>query len=207
MARYSEQQKAALDALMKDNVYEKAIAIMTGGNFQELTMDSLANEVGVSRGTLYNYFADRDAVVDFVVDRTFEPLKEAILQLGEGDLSPEEQLAKIIEWVFTTIYEDRALVVALAPAKQASCNREVHRERHLGFVNAIESVVRNGIESGVFRNLDSTLVSEIFFGAVRGMVDSMGESGEFLPPEQVVPIFNGLFLGGLCEREYGATAH
>jgi AcrR family transcriptional regulator len=205
MARYSDQQKAALDALMKDNVYEKAIAIMTGGDLQELTMERLAQDVGVSRGTLYNYFADREAVVDFVIDRTFEPLIHVIEDVSDGQLAPEEQLTKIVEWVFSTVYEDRALVVALAPARQAKCKHEAHRARHLGFVKAIEEVIRNGVADGAFRNLDPFLVSEILFGALRGMVDSMVESGELLPPQRVVPIFNGLLLGGLCEREYAAT--
>jgi AcrR family transcriptional regulator len=205
MARYSEQQKAVLDALMKDNVYEKAIAIMTCEDPQELTMERLAKDVGVSRGTLYNYFADRDAVVDFVVDRTFEPLKQAVGQLADGDLPPREQLTKIVEWVFSTVFEDRALVVALAPAKQPYCRRGAYRARHLAFVNAIEKVIRNGIACGAFRDLDPPLVSEIVFGAVRGTADAMVESGEFLPPERVVPIFNGLLVGGLCNSELEAT--
>ena len=145
-------------------------------------------------------------MVDFVVDRTFEPLKQAILELSESDLPPEEQLAKMIEWVFSTLYEDRALIVALVPAKQASSNREGHRARHLGFVGAIEAVIRKGVGSGAFRDLDPALVSEIFFGAIRGMADSMVESGEFLPPEQVVPIFNGLLLGGLCTAGHAEEA-
>ena len=178
---------------------------MTGGDLQELTMERLAQDVGVSRGTLYNYFADREAVVDFVIDRTFEPLIHVIEDVSDGQLAPEEQLTKIIEWVFSTVYEDRALVVALAPARQAKCKHEAHRARHLGFVKAIEEVIRNGVADGAFRNLDPFLVSEILFGALRGMVDSMVESGELLPPQRVVPIFNGLLLGGLCEREYAAT--
>jgi len=198
MARYSEQQKAALDALMKDNVYEKAIAIMTGEDLRELTMERLAKDVGVSRGTLYNYFTDREAVVDFVIDRTFEPLTQAVEELVDRNISPREQLKKIVEWVFTTIYEDRALVVALAPAKQANCKRKSARARHLGFVKTIEEVIREGIASGAFRDLDPSLVSGIVFGAVRGTADAMVESGEFPPPERVVPVFNGLLLEGLC---------
>lgn len=198
MARYSEQQKAALDALMKDSVYEKAIAIMTGEDLQELTMERLAQEVGVSRGTIYNYFADREAVIEFVIDRTFEPLKRAIGDLSGADLPPVEKLTRIVEWIFETVGEDRALVVALAPAKQASCAAAAHRARHRGFIDVVEEIIREGVAGGDFRDLDPALVSEILFGAVRGMIDSMVETGEFLPPEKVVPVFNGILLAGLC---------
>lgn len=205
VARYSEQQKAALDALMKDNVYEKAITIMTGEDLQALTMDRLANEVGVSRGTLYNYFADREAVIDFVVERTFEPLTRAVDEVVNSNLGAEEQVTKIIEWVFSTVYEDRALVVALAPLKQGDCKRESRLARHEGFVKAIENVIRHGVESGAFRNLEPTLVAEILVASIRGMVDSMVDCGEFLPAEKLIPTFEGMLLGGLCEREYAAT--
>ncbi len=47
MARYSEQQKAALDALMRDDVYEKAIAIMTGEDLQALTMERISSRAAL----------------------------------------------------------------------------------------------------------------------------------------------------------------
>jgi hypothetical protein len=93
--------------------------------------------------------------------------------------------------------EDRALVVALAPAKQVSCAAAAHRARHRGFIDVVEGIIREGVARGDFRDFDSSLVSEILFGAVRGMIDSMVESGEFLPPDKVVPVFNGILLGGL----------
>lgn len=197
MARYSEQQKAALDALMKDNVYEKAIAIMTGEDLKELTMDRLAKDVGVSRGTLYNYFADRDAVVDFVVDQTFEPLMTALEEVAESDLDPEAKLSKVIEWVFETLYRDRAVIVALVPAKQSGGDPEKRRARHCGFVGILARVIDEGIGGGVFRKLDSSLVSEFFGAAVRGFIDTMVETGEFHPADKLVPVFKELFLGGL----------
>ena len=198
MPRYSEQQKAALDALMKDTVYEKAIAIVTGEDLQALTMERLARDVGVSRGTIYNYFADRDAVVDFVVDRTFGPCKAAVESAARSDLSPAEQLTTIIEWVFDTLYDDRALVIALGSAGASNKgNSRSRRDRHDAIVAAVATVIGNGVKSGEFRDLPPTFVGEIFFAAVRGLVDSMVDSGEFLPAAKVVPTFKRLFLDGL----------
>ena len=51
MARYSEKQKAALDALMKDDVYRYAMEILKTEGAGALTMERLATDVGVSRGT------------------------------------------------------------------------------------------------------------------------------------------------------------
>ncbi|RLE29529.1 MAG: hypothetical protein DRJ61_14360, partial [Acidobacteria bacterium] len=100
---------------MKDDVYKNAIEIIADEGLASLTMERLASDVGVSRGTVYNYFDDRDAVLDYVEERTFGPLLAAIKEVAASDGQPEEKLTKISEWVFTAVYEDRALVIALIP--------------------------------------------------------------------------------------------
>ncbi len=197
MARYSEQQKAALDALMRDDVYEKAIAIMTGEDLQALTMERLAKEVGVSRGTLYNYFDDKDAVVDFVEARTFDPVLGAIAEVAASDLDAEIKLTKIAEWIFTSVYEGSALIIALSPTRRVAhkCGGKLERKRRA--TRAIEQIIRGGIETGRFKKLPPVVVTEVFVGSLTGMIESMALHGEFYRADAVVPTLMELFLGGL----------
>ena len=197
MPRYSEKQKAALDALMKDEVHSHASKIIKEEGVGSLTMERLATEVGVSRGTLYNYFDDRDAVLDYVEERTFGPVLAAVQEVATSDLRPEEKLTQIGEWIFTAIYQDRALVVALVPNKFSDANIEKKNRRHASALSAIETVVQQGMDAGIFRDLPSRRVSETFLGTVAGVIDSMALRGEFLPAEEVVPTMMAIFLRGL----------
>ncbi len=196
MPRYSEKQRAALDALMKDDVYCQAMEIITAEGLSALTMERLATDVGVARGTLYNYFTDRDAVVDYLEERTFAPVLAAIQELADGALPPDEKLSTIAQWIFTATYNDRALVVALVPNKHAGANRQCQERRHVSALAAVEAVVREGVEGGVFRSLVPELAAEIFLSAVIGMIDTMAFTGKFLPPDEVVPTFTELMLSG-----------
>ena len=103
MARYSEKQKAALDALMKDDVHDHAMEIIRADGIDGLTMERLANEIGVSRGTLYNYFDDKDAVIDHVEDRCFGEMLAAVEEIVNSPISPIDKLAKIADWIFTEV--------------------------------------------------------------------------------------------------------
>jgi AcrR family transcriptional regulator len=197
MPRYSERQKAALDALMKDDVYNHAMEIITAEGLGTLTMERLATEVGVSRSTLYNYFADRDAVINYLEERTFAPILAAINELVAGPLSADRKLAGITETIFAAVHDDLSRVVALVPAKRASANREFHQRRRDSALSAIESVIREGIETGLFRELSPRLVAKIYLDAVAGMVESMAFSGTLLPPDELVPTLVELLLGGL----------
>ena len=157
MARYSEKQKAALDTLMKDDVYEHAIKIIEEEGLGQLTMERIATEIGVSRGTLYNYFADKDAVVEFVEERTFAPLLAQVDGIADGGLSPGDKLTKIAEQIFSSVYEDRALVVALIPNK---------------FSNATLDCEVDGAGSSGVRAVDKVIVQP---GHLQGPAATVGE--------------------------------
>ncbi|MEE4271626.1 MAG: TetR/AcrR family transcriptional regulator, partial [Thermoanaerobaculales bacterium] len=187
MARYSEKQKAALDALMKDDVHDHAMEIIRSDGIDGLTMERLANEIGVSRGTLYNYFDDKDAVIDHVEDRCFGEILAAIEKIVAGSLPPDEKMAAIADWIFTEVYEDRALFMALKPIKHMRATRECHLERHNRAMRLMRQVIEDGIEQGVFRKLSPEIVGEAFLGSITGMLEAMFATGEFYRAEAVVP--------------------
>ena len=197
MARYSEKQKAALDNLMKDDVYRHAMEIIKSEGLGGLTMERIAAAVGVSRGTLYNYFADKDAVVDFVEERTFDPVLGAIQEVSTSDLEPELKLTRIASWIFTAVYEDSALIIALSPIKHEMKRHPCKLERRNKAIRAIEEIVRDGIDSGAFKKLSPVVVTEIFVGSIFGMIESMSLNGEFYRADAVTPTLMELLLGGL----------
>ena len=197
MARYSDKQKAALEALMRDHVYTHAMAIIEDEGLSCLTMERLAQQIGVSRGTIYNYFADRDAVLDYLEDRTFQPLLEETERIAASDASPDAKLAAIIEWVLRSIDEDRALVMAVIPAEREGVRACKKAERQRQVQNAVERVIREGVEQGVFAPLESAVVVQTFLGAISGLIDAMALSGEFLPPDRTIPVVTQILVGGI----------
>ena len=197
MPRYSKKQKAALDALMRDDVYRHALEIIEAEGLPGLTLDRLARAIGVSRATLYNYFDDRDAIVDFVEERTFLPLLDSLAQIADGDAAPIQKLEGIAAEVFTGVYENRAFVVALTPEKHCAANRVRQAERRRSVLDTVQRVIEEGVRAGVFRKLPPDLVAEIFVGTLSGLIDTMAHSGEFRTAEEVVPTLMEVVVGGL----------
>ena len=197
MPRYSEKQKAALDALMRDDVYRHALEIIETDGLQGLTVDGIAKAIGVSRGTIYNYFDDRDDIVDFVEDRTFMPLLDAIDVIADGDLEPTAKMEAIATAVFAGVHENFALVMALSPEKSRRSTRDCKQEGHRRGQAAIQRVVAEGMETGVFRELPLELTAEIYLSSVAGMIDNMARRGELREHEQIVPTFVDILMKGL----------
>ena len=197
MPRYSRKQKAALDALMRDDVYRQALEIIEAEGLPGLTLDRLARAIGISRATLYNYFDDRDAIVDFVEERTFLPLIETLAEIADGEAAPVAKLEAIAVEVFVGVYENRALVVALTPEKHCGANRDRQSERRRSVLDTVQRVIDEGVRAGVFRKLQPDLVAEIFVGTLSGLIDTMAHSGEFRTAEELVPTLMEVVVGGL----------
>lgn len=79
MPKYSEDKKQLMDTLIKDKVFTEACELLQQGKPELFSMRELADRVGVSKGTLYNYFADKYEVIFF--------LEQRIMDTGEKNIS------------------------------------------------------------------------------------------------------------------------
>lgn len=203
MPRYSKKQKAALEQLMRDDVYREAMKVIDTGGFASLTMERIAQGVGVSRATLYNYFADRDAVLDFLNERTFAPVEEEVLALAEADLPPEHKLRKVVELIFEKLHEHRSLVVAVHPETLRGPHRARKSRRRQLAVTVFAKVIRDGTRSGSFRKISPRRTAEIIYGAIAGLVETMADTGDFPQPRSVTRNLLDFMLDGLRTRAEG----
>lgn len=201
MAPYSEKRRAALEATMQDEVLRVASAILQDEGFEALTMDRIAREIGVSRGTLYNYFADADAVLNFVEEQTFAPLKLEAQHIATGGLPPHRKLEAVARASFDFLFRDRALALALFAKQELRGPRAEQRVRHRNeFLGVVEGIVAEGVTSNRLREVPPRLVAEIFLGAIMGCIETMLYSGEFRTADELAPGVMDVLLLGLEPR-------
>jgi len=202
--RYSEKKRAVLDAMMRTEVYRVAVEILTNEGMADLTMEKIAREVGVSRGTLYNYFDDRDAVLIFVENTTIEPSLEALDRTIARAVPPAERLEAIARIILDEVHANRALACVLFVREEPGSPRQDNRARLRDRVlSAIRSVIEEGIEEGAFKQLRSDVVAEIFLGALTESIEAMTLAREPCKPDAFVPILMEMTLTGLARVEHG----
>lgn len=78
MPKLNEEKKKLIEKLIKDKVFEEAQTLLAIDRVANFTMTELAENIGVSKGTLYNYFEDKFDVLLYVYERTKEDLAERI---------------------------------------------------------------------------------------------------------------------------------
>jgi AcrR family transcriptional regulator len=64
--------------------------------YKKMTIDDLAQEVGIGKGSIYLHFTSKEEIVLSHIDRIIERLKEELNRIAAQDASPEERLEKML---------------------------------------------------------------------------------------------------------------
>jgi AcrR family transcriptional regulator len=85
-------------------ILEAAMRLLQEGGLPALTTNAVAQVAGVSIGTLYQYFGNKEAILDALAQREVGDLSAGILAAlsDPEDMPPEERLARVIRAVMAT---------------------------------------------------------------------------------------------------------
>lgn len=202
MASLAERRKELLDSMMREAVYEGAVAVLTEHGLNGTTMDRVAAAAGMAKGSLYNHFRGKQELLEFVRDRAVAPMQEALEEIAKGKLSAAEKLASVSRlWreyleehhaVFEFLINDHAVKRLLRDTEQTTRASGIER---------IATIIEQGIREGTFRPVDAHAAAEMFLGASIGMVEHEFAAGVTRPVDKAVDALMEVFLHGLCARD------
>jgi AcrR family transcriptional regulator len=89
--RDSVQQSTTRDAILDatDNLLARY-------GYKKMTIDDLAAEVGIGKGTVYLYFPSKEEIVLSHIDRIIERLKARLWAIVHRDLSADEKIRRML---------------------------------------------------------------------------------------------------------------
>lgn len=134
-----------------------------GANFSEI-----ANELGISKGTIVHHYGTKDQLFAAMHDRYMERrLEEARLLLDKFD-RPADRLASLLYSFLLYQVVDRDSTIAfqreaatLAAHEALATGRALRAE----YLQVVRGVIADGIEEGTFRFVDVDVQSLLIFGS------------------------------------------
>jgi len=199
MVRLSEQRKEALNSMMQEAIHTAAVAVLTEHGISGMTMDRVAEQAEVSKGSLYKYFPNKLALMRFVHKKAIEPLMQIGQEVLETDLPAPRKLESLIRAWLEYLVEHRGLLVFFAT--DTTVRGMLKREEETGRASAIQNlaaVIEQGIDEKVFRPVDPTRVAGFIFGAFRHMCEQQFAKSEPWPVDKLTKDSVDFFVHGLA---------
>jgi len=143
--------------------------VFTKKGFAEARMDDIAEETGLSKGTLYNYFKSKDDLIIAILDRIFQREFKAFDEMDYSKMSSTEIVNRFVD----TVAKDIKLMLRLMPIAYeflalAFRNKTVQKALKVyvnRYMDILVPIIENGIASGEFKEVDPKEVA-IAMGAV-----------------------------------------
>ncbi|MDE2429264.1 MAG: helix-turn-helix transcriptional regulator [Burkholderiales bacterium] len=83
--------------LREDAILDAATAILGSKGFDLMTMDDVANAVGISKPSLYKHFKSKEELVGEALIRLIDGASDYLAQMNV-ELSPSQKLSALLEW-------------------------------------------------------------------------------------------------------------
>jgi AcrR family transcriptional regulator len=205
--RSADNLKEVIRDFRRDQVIEVARRLFGERGTTDVPMDEIAAQAGVSRSTVYVYFANRDELLRACLKGMHNQLLEDIAESWEDDAEPAHRLERLIEGMLERIDDDPAFFrLALTQGSSAVGGEAVGSELALIGLNIarlMRDLFIDGVSSGTFGDTDPDMAVNLIGQQIYGAMAV--RAGEALPQPAAIAAAQTIafILHGLGARGTG----
>ena len=193
---------------VRDAILDATDLLLSRYGYKKMTIDDLAKEVGIGKGSVYLHFTSKEEIVLSHIDRIIEQLKGKLSAIAGSDEKPEQRLRKKLRTRVLHRFESvqhytqnlNDLLAAIRPNFLA--RRELYfTEEARIFVSVIEDGQRSGdfsTEAGAAEIAESMILATNSLLPFNLTVQELGARKDV---ETKIFRLADLLLQGLCSRE------
>ena len=204
MARIAAKDREALGEARRDQILEAAVRLWLRGGFDATSVEAIAREAGLGKGTVYLYFPTKDAILDEAV-RRYSLLSAVgeLTSLFEG-ASPEEAIPRMVSGLWATLRERSPIIgLVLREVPLRPDNARTFIEKVVLPTNRLlADYLDSGVASGALRPLNTFVAARALVGMlVMFLLTQEVLGGRALSPlsdDAITATVSDLFLHGAC---------
>ncbi|MEO9511017.1 MAG: TetR/AcrR family transcriptional regulator [Flavobacteriaceae bacterium] len=158
---------------MREKILYKATELFLTLGFKSVTMDDLANEMGISKKTIYSHFENKTKLVEESTMNLFWFISNGIDEIAALMKNPIEELYEIKKFVMLHLKDEKSSPQYQLQKYYPKVHATLKSKQFETMQNCVVDNVTRGIEMGIYRdNLNVEFVSRIYFSGVISIKDN-----------------------------------
>lgn len=174
-ARLGRTKEEVLKDFRTDEIVQAARRVIAELGFADASMERIAHEAGVAKGTIYLYFRNKQELLAHVAEHGFAVMLERARAAAARERSAQSKLAALLraglahssenQAIFRALQEQRQLAPESPPLLAATLERSLER-----LVSFVAGVIEQGTRSGELRSCDPRRAARFLVESMRGAV-------------------------------------
>lgn len=164
--------------------------------FQETSMREIAEDAGLGKSTLYDYFRTKDEILLWGLQDLLRDLAVEARRIADLPLPVMERLQRVMKNHTEMILNNRDFYLKLSFEVQRlslESQKSIQVLRH-AYQDIVRQLIDEGVRDGTFRKVDSLLVARLLFMAVTPTVFTSRPTGT---PQQMFKSSMDVILKGI----------
>ena len=159
-------------AQRKQDILNTAARLFSERDFHEVTVEDIATEVGLSKGTLYLYFKNKDELFFSIIQDRFERLYKRIKEVVQCEGPFEPCVRKFIQTYIAFFDEHRAFFKIIQSEKTRLSMEDTFKMQDYFkkimtmYFATVNSFIRKGQKEGAIRPLNPRAVTKMLIGTI-----------------------------------------
>ncbi len=157
---------------MQTEILEKATEMFLTLGFKSVTMDDIANELGISKKTIYQHFATKPELVKSVTLHLFETISCGIDGICNIGKNPIEELFDVKNFVLQHLKDENSSPIYQLQKYYPKIHNTL---KQLQFEKMDDCVIDNlnrGIAEGLYRKeINTEIIGRLYFAGMNSIKD------------------------------------
>ena len=187
---------------MKENILYKATDMFLTYGFKSVTMDDIANKMGISKKTIYTHYKTKTELVKDSSLQLFEFISSGIDCICEEEKNPIEELYEIKKFVMLHLKDEKSSPQYQLQKYYPKIYQMLKTKQFEVMHSCVKENLKRGVEMGEYlKKINTEFVARIYFSGIISIKDDELFPIELFPKDKLLENYLEYHLRGICTEK------
>jgi TetR/AcrR family transcriptional regulator len=180
-------------------IFESAAGVFSKKGYHKTTVEEIAAAIGVSKGTIYYYFKNKEELYLAILREGIDLFHEQLSLAAQSPAGPRDKIKKLIRGHFIFCEKEKDLVfLFLKELGSTDFSREILADMLAKCLQVFRNVLEEGIAKKVFRPVNPEIITSALFGMLTITAFHYLSYSRGIPLEPASLALEDIFFNGIC---------
>ncbi|MCK7589236.1 TetR/AcrR family transcriptional regulator [Subsaxibacter sp. CAU 1640] len=157
---------------MKEDILKTAAELFLTYGFKSVTMDDIANAMGISKKTVYQHFENKNDLVEETTLFMFKLISEGIEDIRKEERNPIDEIFEIKRFLMRNLKDEKSSPQYQLEKYYPKIFKDIKEKQFCVMEDCVACNLERGVKNGLYRDsINVEFISKIYFTCMMALKD------------------------------------